>query len=112
MNAQSQSTTTGHLIYNVTVKVDASIADSWLQWMLQQHAPQMLATGCFYHYHVVKLLEVDETEGPTYAIQYFAAGMDHYNRYIDVYATKLRAEGINKWGNGFIAFRTLMEVVQ
>ena len=100
------------IIYNVTVKVDASIADAWLQWMLHEHAPALVATGCFTHYHLVKLLDVDEEEGPTYAIQYHAQSMDDYERYKSSYAYNLQQQSTQKWGDRFIAFRTLMQVVK
>ncbi|HEY1022825.1 MAG TPA: DUF4286 family protein, partial [Flavisolibacter sp.] len=60
------------IIYNVTIKVDASIADAWLAWLLEEHIPEVMQTGCFSDKKVVRLLEVDESEGPTYAIQYSA----------------------------------------
>lgn len=98
-------------IYNVTLKVDNSIHADWLDWMTQVHIPEVMATGCFEKYQFVRLLEVDEAEGPTYAAQYYAVSKAQYNRYIEMYAQKLRQEGFDKWGNRFIAFRTLMEVV-
>ncbi|MGV3658478.1 MAG: DUF4286 family protein [Chitinophagaceae bacterium] len=100
------------IIYNVTIKVDASIADAWLQWMQQEHAPALVATGCFTHYQIVRLLEVDDADGPTYAVQYHAPSMDDYERYKKEFAAGLQQQGTQKWGDRFIAFRTLMEVVQ
>lgn len=100
------------IIYNVTVKVDASIADAWLQWMLHEHAPALVATGCFTHFVAVRLLEVDDEEGPTYAIQYHAPSMQDYERYKASFAAALQEQGTQKWGDRFIAFRTLMQVVQ
>ena len=29
-------------IYNVTVKVDWSIHEAWVQWMLNEHMPEMI----------------------------------------------------------------------
>jgi hypothetical protein len=58
------------------------------------------------------LLDIDESEGPTYAVQYYAISKAQYNRYIDLYAPKMRKLSTDKWGDRFIAFRTLMEVVQ
>ena len=100
------------LIYNVTIKVDASIADEWLQWLLQDHIPEVMATGCFSSHKLVRLLEVDDSEGPTYAIQYHADSKANYNRYIEMHASLLRQKSIDKWGNRFIAFRSLMQEVQ
>lgn len=98
-------------IYNVTIKIAHSIHEPWLQWMNEVHIPEVMKTGCFEKSVFVKLLEVDEAEGPTYAAQYFAISMAQYNRYIDLYSAKLRKAGHDKWGDQFIAFRTLMEVV-
>ena len=100
------------IIYNVTVKVEEGIAQQWLQWLLEEHAPEILRTGCFTNYNVVRLLEVDETEGPTFAIQYHADSMKDYQRYIEQFAAGFRKESLDKWGEKFIAFRTIMEVVK
>jgi hypothetical protein len=100
------------LIYNVTVKVEATIADAWLPWLLNEHIPSIMQTKCFADYKVVRLLEVDDSEGPTYAIQYYADSKADYNRYIELYAPTMRQLSFDKWGERFIAFRTLMELVQ
>ncbi len=100
------------IIYNVTVKVEEPIADEWLQWMLQEHIPDVMQTDCFMHYKMVRLLEVDDSEGPTYAIQYTAESKADYNHYIEIYAPALRQKTIDKWGEHFTAFRSLMQVVQ
>ena len=99
-------------IYNVTVKVDHGIKEAWLQWLKQEHIPDVMLTNCFTSFKIVRLLEIDESEGPTFAIQYYADSIEEYNKYIDEYATNLRQKTIAKWGNKFIAFRTLMEIVQ
>ncbi|MBA2330239.1 MAG: DUF4286 family protein [Flavisolibacter sp.] len=99
------------IIYNVTVKVDSSIAKEWLQWMQEIHIPEVIATGYFNNYKILHLLEIDEAEGPTYAIQYEAENLDDYNKYISECATLLRQKTFDKWGGKFVAFRTLMEVV-
>lgn len=100
------------IIYNVTIMVQEKIADAWLTWLLLEHIPDVMQTGCFVENKVVRLLEIDDTEGPTYAIQYFAESKADYNRYIELYSDGLRQKSIDQWGNNFMAFRTVMEVVQ
>jgi Domain of unknown function (DUF4286) len=100
------------LIYNVTIKIQAGIAADWLKWMQQIHIPEVIATGCFTHAVTLLLLEVDDEEGPTYAIQYHAESKSNYNRYIDKFASEMRQKVFDKWGNQFIAFRSLMQVVE
>ncbi|MCW3073378.1 MAG: hypothetical protein JWP69_447 [Flaviaesturariibacter sp.] len=99
------------IIYNVTIKVDKGIATAWLAWLLEEHIPAIIATGCFHSYKVVRLLETDDAEGPTYAIQYFATDLAEYTRYIREHAPAFRQDSTNKWGNAFIAFRSVMEVI-
>jgi Domain of unknown function (DUF4286) len=99
------------IIYNVTIKTDWSIANNWLHWLLEEHIPEVMQTGCFVKYQVARLLDMDETDGPTFTIQYYADTMEKYNEYIAVYSLALRKKGMEKWGEHFTAFRSLMEVV-
>lgn len=99
------------IIYNVTVKVEVSIADAWLQWLKEEHIPQILQTGCFTSAKIVRLLEVDESEGPTYAIQYSAESKADYNRYITRHSSGMQQKSYSKWGDRFMAFRSVMQVV-
>ncbi len=99
------------ILYNVTTKVEHSVADAWLIWLKEEHIPDIIATGCFTHATVLHLLEVDDTEGTTYAVQYHATGKALYNRYLEQFANEMRSKAMEKWGNKFIAFRSLMEVV-
>jgi hypothetical protein len=101
----------GMFIYNVTIKVDWQIAEAWKQWMINEHIPQLLETGCFEKHVFVRLLEVDETEGPTYAAQYYAPTRASLDTYLNDHAATLRQDGYGKWGDKFIAFRTIMEIV-
>lgn len=47
----------------------------------------------------------------TYVIQYFANTKENYQRYINDHAPALREKAIARWGDQFIAFRTMMELV-
>jgi hypothetical protein len=102
----------GRIIYNVTIKVAPSIAAQWLSWLLNDHIPEVMSTSCFTDHRVLKLLDIDEEEGTTYVIQYSACAMEDYTRYLKEHADNLRKKSFDKWGDNFIAFRTLMEVVQ
>ncbi|WP_207495253.1 DUF4286 family protein [Aridibaculum aurantiacum] len=100
------------VIYNVTIKVAWQIADEWLQWMQQTHMPGMMASGCFVSHQLVRLLDIDEAEGPTYAAQFTAHSKQQIDDYLEQYSPTLRQQGYDKWGDQFIAYRTIMQVVQ
>jgi Domain of unknown function (DUF4286) len=100
------------IIYNVTTKLSWQINEAWLQWMKQEHINDVIATGCFTHAQLLHLIEADDEEGPTYATQYFALKKTDYEKYIEVYADELRKKTFTKWGDKFISFRTVMQIVQ
>lgn len=99
------------ILYNITIHVNHNIHDAWLQWQLNEHIPEIMATNCFKKHQVLMLLEIDDTEGFTYAIQFYAESKTDYNSYIELYAPLLRKKAADKWGEQFVAFRTLMQVV-
>jgi hypothetical protein len=99
------------IIYNVTTKVAHSIAEKWLLWMKEEYIPAMINTGCFTYAVMLRLIEVDETEGPTYAVQYSAGNKDDYNLYIENHSEKMSRIANTKWGNSIISFRSVLQVV-
>lgn len=99
------------IVYNVTVKVNWSILEEWLIWELEEDIPVIMATGLFHDYKFFRLLEQDEEEGPTFIVQYFAVSLENYQKYVAEFAAAIQEKGRNKWGEGFIAFRTLMSSV-
>lgn len=98
-------------IYNVTIKVDNSIAAHWLKWLKEEHIPELMQTGCFTSHTILHLLEIDDSEGPTYAIQYKVESKALYNNYLNKHAAIMRAKSFEKWGSQFIAYRSFMQIV-
>jgi hypothetical protein len=99
------------IIYNVTTKVEHSIAEAWLNWLRQEHIADLIGTGCFTHAVILHLSESDDEEGITYAVQYYAPDKASYNKYIEQHAEGMRKKTMDKWGNKFISFRTIMSIV-
>jgi len=99
------------IIYNVTVKAEAAIADSYIQWLREEHIPDIVGTGCFTHATILRLLDTDDTEGPTFAVQYHTDSKGNYNRYLELFAAEMRNKSIAKWGERVMAFRTVMQVL-
>lgn len=99
------------ILYNVTVKIDHDSRDEWLRWMKEVHIPDVMATGMFLEYRMGRLLGMDEPDGVTYAIQYYCPDMATYEQYQAHFAPKLQAEVNEKFRGKFVAFRTLLEIV-
>src|SRR5690606_14808242 len=99
------------IIYNVTVKVSVAIKDSWLEWMKQVHVPAIMETGLFHDYRICRLLEQDDTDGPTYAVQYWTDTLENYYTYLQEHAPRFRQQTFEMFGDQLVAFRTVMQVV-
>ena len=99
------------VIYNVTVKIDPVVHDEWLSWMKSQHIPEVLATGYFNKCRISKL-DTDEPDGVTYALQYDAFSMEGLQKYMALCAPALQKKHIEKYANRFVAFRTILQVVE
>lgn len=99
------------IIYNVTINIDDSAHDEWLDWMKNEHIPQVLATGKFEKATFSKVLIEEDLGGTTYSIQYRSSSREALDAYYKENAEKLRAEGLKKFGDKQLAFRTEMEIV-
>lgn len=98
------------IIYNVTINIEESIQSAWLEWMRNEHIPDMLATGKFSKALMTKVLVEEETGGITYSIQYHTDSMETLQRYYQEDAPRLRAQSKPFVGK-FVAFRTELEVI-
>lgn len=96
-------------IYNVTVNVEDSVHTEWLKWM-KLHIPQVLATGYFTEAKLTKVL-VKEESGVTYSVQYRAKSREDLDNYYKLDADRLRQEGMVKFADKVVAFRTELEVI-
>ena len=99
------------IVYNVTAKVRWDILEAWLTWQLEVQIPAVIQTGFFDSHQFFRLLEQDEEEGPTFITQFHTSNAERYQRYMVEYAPALQRSGWEKWGDGFIAFRTVMETL-
>lgn len=81
------------IIYNITVNIDDSVHDEWLNW-IKIHIPQVLATGKFIDAKLTKILVEEEMGGQTYSIQYKAPHRNALEDYYKNHAERLRQDGL------------------
>ena len=100
------------VLYNVTVNIDDDVEQDWKEWMKESHIPQVMETGYFVEYRMLKMLtESHDETGSTYAIQYLAETLGHLETYLEKAAPKLQKQSIIRYGTKMAAFRTVMEEV-
>ena len=60
---------------------------------------------------LLRLKDIEEEDGPTYALQLFADSKAQYNRFMELYYKKMMQSQKERWGNDMLFFATLMEIV-
>ena len=99
------------IIYNITVNIDDSVHDEWLEWMKTEHIPQVLGTGKFEKATLSKVLVEEDMGGQTYSIQYRSYSREALDAYYRDDADGLRQEGLKKFADKMLAFRTELEII-
>lgn len=98
------------IIYNVTVNIDESIHQQWLTW-IKEHIPQVLGTGKFIEARLTRVLVKEEKGGITYSVQYKAPSREALDAYYKEDAEKLQGDGLKRFADKMLAFRTELEVI-
>lgn len=97
-------------IYNVTLNIEDSVSEEWTTWMKNVHIPDVMATGLFLNFRFSKVL-VEEESGTTYSVQYAIKDMETLQLYQEMHAPVLQKEHHQKYEGKYVAFRTLLEVI-
>ena len=98
------------IIYNVTINIANEVHDEWLIW-IKEHIPQVLATGKFESALMTKVLIEEEMGGQTYSIQYKSYSREALDSYYRDDAENLKADGLKRFADKMLAFRTELEVL-
>lgn len=98
-------------IYNVTITLEPEIEAQWLNWMQQEHIPEMIATSKFIGALMTKVVTDQDLGGPTYSVQYRCTNKAVLQNYYVEDAENMRAKSAAFAGK-FIAFRTELDVIQ
>lgn len=99
------------LILNITTKVTHAIEADWKQWTRTVWIPMMVDTGLFGEFRFCKLRENDDEEGKMYVVQLHCDSEENYQTFLKEYDETIRQNTYARFGDAFIAFRTVMETL-
>ena len=99
------------LIHNVTSKVDHRIHAAWLSWMERAYLPAVMESGTVENYTLTRLLGVDESDGPTYALLLTFSSRMVFDIYQEKHALAHQTAIRDKWGEGVLGFASTLDVV-
>jgi hypothetical protein len=93
--------------------MDTVLAQEFILWMKTVHIPEVMESGCFKEYKILKVLtNASDDEGVNISIQYSAESLSDYENYRDNYAPALQQKTRDRYGDRILAFRTLLEVIE
>ncbi len=99
------------ILYNVTVILEEEAEAEWLEWMHTHHIQEVMKTNCFESNRIFKVLE-SQNEGVTFSVQYIAKDLETYEMYRTNFASKLQADLQSKFAERYVAFRTIMQLIE
>ncbi|WP_040279412.1 DUF4286 family protein [Psychroserpens damuponensis] len=99
------------IIYNITINIDDSVHTEWLEWMKTDHIPKVLGTGKFEKATLTQVMVEEDMGGQTYSVQYRSYSREALDAYYKEDADKLRQEGLVKFADKMLAFRTELQIV-
>ena len=100
MTARSQ-----RVSYQVTATVEPQLVDDFERFMVEDHIPALMATGCFGSAAMVRL-------GPgRYRMHYTAQSRAELDRYLETEAMRVRGEFTARFPSGIVLEREVGEVL-
>jgi hypothetical protein len=99
------------IIYNITTLVSWPVHEDWREWLFSEFLPELMETQLFSHFQVVRLMEVYEEEGPTYAVQLYLNSTANLNSYREKHLRRFQQKEKDAWGNYATSFASIMEVI-
>ena len=98
-------------IYNITVNIDESVQQQWLNWVTNTHIPNMLNSGKFTKAKLSQVLVNEEMGGVTYSIQFTATNIEALHLYYKEDADKFNKESTQRFKDKFVMFSTELKVI-
>lgn len=100
------------LAWNITYVIEPQYVDQWRHWMMKEHLPRLMSTGCFESYRLNKLIGLPDSEDPTYSVQLVALNRSDLLRYQNQHQEEYDRLLYQHFKDQVVEFRTTMVVVE
>lgn len=98
-------------IHNITVNIDESVHEQWLDWAQNYHIKKMIETGCFTSAKLVKVLVDEEMGGVTYSLQFVAETKEALENYKKQHERHFNQEGLKLFADKMLSFKTDLAII-
>jgi len=100
------------IIYNITMNIDESIHEQWMDWMRNVFIKQMLETAHFSAARLVKVLVQEEMGGLTYSAQFETDSRNTLENFYQKDHDRLLGEGHKLFASKMLVFATELAVLE
>jgi Domain of unknown function (DUF4286) len=100
------------IIYSVTVIIKKDTEDPWLKWMRELQIKEVMKTGYFLNWEMLKLLSPEaSTDEMRYVISYKSTSLGDLNEYLQKEAPRLKKEHTDKFSGKVKALRAVYQII-
>lgn len=96
------------IVYNVTLSIHPERELEVINWLRNEHVPEVLATGLFLGAECFKVHEQPGLPHNSFAIQYRMKSWSDYAQYKERFAQALQQKTAERFGEHVLAFRTFL----
>lgn len=96
---------------NTTFYVDSALADGFVEWVREVYVPSAVASGALTDPMFTRLLTEVQPGAEGFAVQATAPSVEVANSWYEGEGERLRVEISERYGERFLYFTTLMEIV-
>jgi hypothetical protein len=97
------------IVYEVRIAVDAAIEGDYRRW-LDGHVHEILSLPGFERAELLR--EDADGERPVFVVRYHLGSRGALEHYLREHAARLRAQGIERFGDRFSASRRVLELTR
>ncbi len=99
------------ILYNLTIKIDEAIKNDWLSWIQEVFIPMAMETDTFTEHRLCRLLELEDPDGETYALQLFCHNTEELEAFRQKEELALQSALVHRFPDQLVFFPTAMEVL-
>ncbi len=99
------------ILYEVNLSISKDIFSEFNVW-LKPHVEEILGFKGFKHAHIFHDQQNDNPHFVTLIVQYEIASIQDLDEYLEKHAPRMRADGVNRFGNKFSATRRILHLQQ
>lgn len=99
------------IVYNTTFHIENEVLEDCLLYLKKTYIPKAAASGFLSRPYLRRVLQVEEEEGSSFAVQFHVKNVDTLNYWLEQEGRILQKDLAWRFGSKMVGFTTLMEEI-